>query len=731
MRSNLTILLKAALIASIAAAPFQAQADSYLYRIPLMGIDALPPPGETGEPLAVGEYSGPVGVDRNDMATIAGPSVSGGATPYYFTLASGSLPPGMSIGAGGAISGQPTTVGTYSPTIRVRDGMNRQELRTVTIQVLNPAGSPLAASFSGASFAFTTGQTAMVPAPSVSGGQAPYSFSGGSAEATVNPSTGAITASYATAGDRTVQVTVRDAQNRIANLSATLSVAAPVTASLSPMTAYATVGQAGTIGTLSISGGRAPYLAQKGVQGLGNILDVQGTTVGYVAPTAAGTYQQPVDVTDADGRAATTGYVTVIAAAAPHPGFAGTYSSANAGQAGTLPAPNPSGGEGPYALTLTANPGNVLSGSPASGLSYGALAAGTYGPFTVAIQDARGRTGTQNFNLVVAAPVQITGYQATYTGEHNVAGTIPAPMITGGVAPYTLSLSPATPVNPDKTVSYNKPQGSYPFTVTATDSGGRTATASFTLNVTAAYALAYTIASPLVVNVNQTITANRTGGTGPFTYAKLSGDYPAGMTLQANGDVTGTPTAAGNGTFTVRVTDSGNSNATREATYAWTVGNIDDSAVWAKVSNITHSGQYASSYGAPFAKAKTCLSDGNYNVFNMPPSPGDCGGASRMPSYSGGGEALMTTVWFSSPTTVRGVLVRIAQTNYDSFNSVMEVRNESGTLIGSTATTATSANSGNKFVSISFGGPVTITRAAFGTPTVGAFHSFAEIEWIQ
>ncbi len=46
------------------------------------------------------------------------------------------------------------------------------------------------------------------------------------------------------------------------------------------------------------------------------------------------------------------------------------------------------------------------------------------------------------------------------------------------------------------------------------------------------------------------------GGRAPYTFAITSGALPAGLTLNANGTITGTPTVSGTFTFTVEVTDS-------------------------------------------------------------------------------------------------------------------------------------------------------------------------------
>jgi hypothetical protein len=46
------------------------------------------------------------------------------------------------------------------------------------------------------------------------------------------------------------------------------------------------------------------------------------------------------------------------------------------------------------------------------------------------------------------------------------------------------------------------------------------------------------------------------GATTPFTFAVTSGALPTGLTLAANGAITGTPTALGDFTFTITATDS-------------------------------------------------------------------------------------------------------------------------------------------------------------------------------
>jgi len=64
---------------------------------------------------------------------------------------------------------------------------------------------------------------------------------------------------------------------------------------------------------------------------------------------------------------------------------------------------------------------------------------------------------------------------------------------------------------------------------------------------------------------NQTITAS--GGTGLYTFGVTSGALPPGLTLTANGTLSGTPTSAGSFMFTVTATDHGGAAGTGSRAY--------------------------------------------------------------------------------------------------------------------------------------------------------------------
>ena len=72
------------------------------------------------------------------VAYSQGLSASGGTTPYAWSVASGSLPAGLSLGAGGTISGTPGSAGSSSFTVRVTDSASATTTAALSVTI-NPA----------------------------------------------------------------------------------------------------------------------------------------------------------------------------------------------------------------------------------------------------------------------------------------------------------------------------------------------------------------------------------------------------------------------------------------------------------------------------------------------------------------------------------------------------------------------------------------------------------------
>ncbi|MEG2817291.1 MAG: autotransporter domain-containing protein [Comamonas sp.] len=181
--------------------------------------------------------------------------------------------------------------------------------------------------------------------------------------------------------------------------------------------------------------------------------------------------------------------------------------------------------------------------------------------------DAYGFTATQSYSLVVLGPTislapSLAGaavnaaYSQTVTAS---GGTAPyAYAISAGSLPAGLTLSSGGVLSGTPTAG-----GSFNFTVRATDSstgaGPYFGTRAYTLAVgvpTITVAPATLPAMTAGDSYSQSLIAS--GGTSTYTYSVTAGSLPAGLTLAANGSLSGTPapTAAGPYSFTVTGTDS-------------------------------------------------------------------------------------------------------------------------------------------------------------------------------
>jgi hypothetical protein len=88
-----------------------------------------PPPA----PLEMQTTSLPGGmINSSYSATLA---ATGGASPYRWSLTSGSLPPGLRLSSDGTISGTPSSEGTFHFTVKVTDSDGNSATATLTITV--------------------------------------------------------------------------------------------------------------------------------------------------------------------------------------------------------------------------------------------------------------------------------------------------------------------------------------------------------------------------------------------------------------------------------------------------------------------------------------------------------------------------------------------------------------------------------------------------------------------
>jgi hypothetical protein len=149
---------------------------------------------------------------------------SGGAAPFMWSVASGALPGGLSLGASTTdsvtISGTPTTQGASTFTIKVTDAAGASATSpSLTINVNNLAintASPLPAGSGGSPYSLQL---------AASGGVSPYQWSVATGSSLPTglalSSTGLLSGTPTTQGTNTFDVTVTDNQSPAASLSKT------------------------------------------------------------------------------------------------------------------------------------------------------------------------------------------------------------------------------------------------------------------------------------------------------------------------------------------------------------------------------------------------------------------------------------------------------------------------------------------------------------------------------
>jgi hypothetical protein len=99
-----------------------------------------PPPPPAASALTVATSALPA-------ATVGSPysqtlSASGGTPPYHWSVASGSLPPGLTLSDAGLLAGTPTTAGNYSFGVGVSDANTAGAQATLTLAVAGTAPPP-------------------------------------------------------------------------------------------------------------------------------------------------------------------------------------------------------------------------------------------------------------------------------------------------------------------------------------------------------------------------------------------------------------------------------------------------------------------------------------------------------------------------------------------------------------------------------------------------------------
>lgn len=242
-------------------------------------------------------------------------------TPYSFSLAgqgsgqlawsldSGTLPPGLSLGPNGTISGTPTARGDFSVVVRLTDTLNprRTDTKSLVLSIVDPlkltAGPARPLAEVGRPFTTTL---------SASGGKAPYTWSSATLPAGLvfDATRGVVSGSPTGAGTYSVTLTVTDALATATTVDLKITVAARLSISTRSLKT-ATAGRAYALKLHTTGGVRAFKWKLKGKLPSGLELDAKaGVIIG--TPRSAGSTRFTVVVRDALGAVSTKRFVLTV-----------------------------------------------------------------------------------------------------------------------------------------------------------------------------------------------------------------------------------------------------------------------------------------------------------------------------------------------------------------------------------------------------------------------------------
>jgi hypothetical protein len=508
---------------------------------------------------------------------------TGGFGAVVWTLTGGtSLPANLSLNAStGAITGTPTTAGTFNFTVQAADsGTPQQKVTkafTITIiqqlVITTPPALPTGS---------VTTPYSVTMASSGGTGAVTWAQTGGTLPGGLTLTTaGVLGGTPTTAGTFNFSITATD--SGVPAQTATVAFTVTITPKLAINTTSLPSGIAGTAYSQTLQnngGGIAPITWSVTAGALPPGLSLAlGTGVISGTPTTATGSPFSFTVQAADSgtpKQTATQALSISIATAPLSVATTGLPNGVMGQAYTGAMLQSAGGNPPvtWSISVGALP-TWATLTPSSGAITGTPNATGATNFTVKATDSStptAQTATKALSITVVAALSITTTQSQIPAGI-VGQSYSAPVTaTGGTTPYAWSwaaqalssLPPGLGIDPVSGTISGTPNsaGTFNVTVTVVDSTSpqQTATANFSIIVTVAPLMVTTTSGSLPTGTINTVYPNTnlsaSGGIQPYTWAVTGGALPLGLMLSTSGTISGTPTATGTAAFTVTVTDS-------------------------------------------------------------------------------------------------------------------------------------------------------------------------------
>lgn len=520
-------------------------------------INALP---------TIAPFSYPSGVIGGSYSSsLLSSNLSGGTPTFSYTLAPGSspLPPGLTLGSNGTISGVPTQNGSFSFSLQVTDiaGAVVTAARQIVVSSgLTISPGSLSSGVVGVSYSATFMGSGGLGSSYV------FDLADSSLPAGLSlASNGALTGIPTQGGLFSFAVRLRDsAQNSVTTSYSLLVVTFTCPSSQVPVGASYSSGI--SLSGLQISG----YALSAGSLPTGLVLNASSGVVSGT-PVVEGISNPSFTATDVLNRTFTRSCPLVVSS----PMILRSPRTTGRTSTSYVSSVSVSGGTAPYSFAI--NSGNLPAGltmNAGTGLISGQPTAAGASEFRVQVSDAGGRliqrtftiwvlsrAGELNVRCPLPSAIRSAGYQSSASINSNL-GLI---FRSSAGLPSGLSLNSANGLLSGVPTA----AGTYNFTLFASIPSNPivdVVSASCTIQVEEGYAplrLACNDQEDLVVGEAYASPAIATGGFNPVGIQLSQSNLPAGLVLNsATGLISGAATTAGSFSYALRAADNGDSSAT-------------------------------------------------------------------------------------------------------------------------------------------------------------------------